>query len=116
MQQTFPFQPRGANPSGTAPAAQVSIAVTASQQDLSLVALVGATGPQGECTMRVANVGTDVIAWCYGAGKTGLTLSNGVPMLPNTIETFQLPAGVTTLGIIGAATNSTLRVVVGDGQ
>jgi hypothetical protein len=108
MQQQYPFQPRGA--SGNPPAAQASIAVTTAVQQLTLPQLPSEGG-----TMRVVVDGTSNIAWTFGVAA-GLTMNNGVPMLGNTVESFSIPASVTQLSVIGAATGSTLRVVVGDGQ
>lgn len=108
MQQQFPFQPRGA--SGTTPTAQTNIAVTAAVQQLTLPAI-----PAEGCSMRVVVDGTANIAWSYGV-SSGLTLDNGVHMLAQTVEVYSVPAGTTQLSVIGAATGSTLRVIVGDGQ
>jgi hypothetical protein len=113
MQNGFPFQPRAANQQP--PLAQDNIASTTSAvQTLTLTNTAG-TGLETECTIRVVNQGTDVTAWCYGT-RAGLTLANGILMLPNTVETFSLPAGVTTLSVIGSAGGNTFRVNAGDGM
>ncbi|CAB3782101.1 hypothetical protein [Paraburkholderia fynbosensis] len=102
------FQPRGAQ--GATPAAQAQIAVTTSVQQINLPAV-----PVQGGTMRMVVDGSANIAWSYGVSAS-LSMTNGVPMLANTIETFTVPDGVTQLSVIGAAAGSTLRIVVGDGQ
>lgn len=107
--QPVPFTPRAANQ--TTPAAQVNGAVTAAVTQIALPA-----GPYvSETTGRFIVDGTQPIAWAYGA-QSGLTTGNGCYMLANTVETFGIPAGVTQISVIAAATGSTLRIVVGDGQ
>lgn len=109
MQSGFPFLPRGANQNP--PVAQDNIATTAGVQTLTLTN----TGKvETETTIRVVNQGTDVTAWCFGV-QAGLTLGNGEFMLPNTVETFTLPAGITALSVIGSAGGNTFRVMAGDG-
>lgn len=106
MQTQFPFLPRAAN-QGT-PATQVTGAVTASVTNVAVPQV------ETECTIRVVNDGPQAFAWCFGAGA-GLTLANGVYMLPTTVETFTLPAGVTQIAVIAAATGSNIRIHFGDG-
>lgn len=108
MQQQYSFQPRGA--SGTTPAAQTNIAVTAAVQQLTLPPVPAEGG-----SMRIVVDGTSNIAWSFGVSGS-LALGNGVHMLANTIEMFSIPGGITQLSVIGAATGSTLRVMIGDGQ
>ncbi|HXP67562.1 MAG TPA: hypothetical protein VN815_18930 [Steroidobacteraceae bacterium] len=106
MQQDFPFQPAGMTgnaPNGT------SIAVTTAIQNFALPP----TGSDGG-SMRLVNNGNSAISWCYGS-STGLTAINGVVMLPNSVETFSLPGGISTLSVIGAAVGSTLSAAVGQG-
>lgn len=104
----FPFQPKGANQNP--PVAQANIVTTTAVQQVVLP--VGLTN--AECTMRVVNDGNDKIAWAYGV-TPGLTINNGEFMLPNTVESFMLPPGVTQLSVIGNAGGSTFRVHPGDG-
>jgi hypothetical protein len=108
MQTQFCFQPRASNQA--TPAGTVNGAVTASVTNIVLPVGPGLT----ECTARFVNSGAQVIFWSYGAGAS-LSVANGVPMLPNTVETFNIPAGVSQLAVIAAATGSTLYVTVGDG-
>lgn len=110
MQSGFPFLPRGANQNP--PKSQDQIATTNAVQQLNLT---NTGNVETECTIRVVNQGTDVTAWCFGAAA-GLTLNNGVLMLPNTVETFTLPAGVSQISLIGSAGGNTFRVIAGDGM
>lgn len=110
MQSPFPFQPRAANQNP--PKTQDQIATTNAQQALTL-ANTGSV--MTETVIRVVNQGADVTAWCYGS-QAGLTLNNGVLMLPNSVETFTLPAGVTQISVIGSAGGNTFRVMAGDGM
>lgn len=103
-----PFQPRGADQ--TTPAAQVTGAVTASVTQISLPA--GFSGAGGHARFCVQ--GADPVSWAYGS-RSGLTLGNGVFMLPNSIEVFAVPPGVSQISVISSGTASTMRIVVGDG-
>ncbi|WP_257834541.1 hypothetical protein [Burkholderia glumae] len=102
------FQPRGAQ--GTTPAATTNIAVTASVQQLALPSTTAES-----TTMRLTNSGTQTVFWSYGAAS-GLTVSNGVPVLANTVEEFTVPGGVSQISVIASATGSTLYATLGDGQ
>jgi hypothetical protein len=103
----FPFQPRSADQ--TTPAAQINGAVTASVTQINLPPLGSSA-----VTARFCVQGTDPVSWAYGS-RSGLTLGNGVFMLPNSVEVFSLPPGVTQISAISSGTASTLRIVVGDG-
>lgn len=106
--EALSFYPHGADTSP--PAAGVSLIVTASIQQITLPTI-----PAGGATMRIVVSGTSPIAFAFGA-VTGLTMQNGVVMLPGTVETFYVPPGTQKLSLIGAASGSTIYVNVGDGQ
>lgn len=106
--QVSAFTPRGANQ--TTPAAQVSIAVTAAIQQITLPTL-----SNGENVARFIVDGTAPLAWCYGT-NANLTVSNGVPMLANSVEVFGIPANILTISVIAGTTGSTLRINLGDGS
>lgn len=106
-QQEFPFQPRGA--SGTTPAAQTSIAITAAVQQLTLPPI-----PAEGCSALITVDGASNVAWSFGV-SSGLTLGNGVFLLANTQGAFSIPGGVTQMSVIGASAAGTFRVVIGDG-
>lgn len=107
MSQSYAFKPIGAgiNP----PAANATIAVTTGVQQISLPVANPGVG-----TMRLVVDGTQKVAWAYGA-TAGLTMANGIGMLPNTVEVFDLPPSITQLSVIAAATGSNFSIVVGDG-
>lgn len=106
--QVSAFTPRGANQ--TTPAAQVSVAVTASILQITLPTLAN-----GENVARFMVDGTQPIFWCYGT-NANLTTSNGVPMVSNSVEVFGIPAGTQTISVIAGTTGSTLRINLGDGS
>lgn len=107
MQQNFPFTPAGAQ--GTTPAAQVTLSLTTSVQQVTLPATA-----YDDNTMRIVVDGATNVAWSYGV-SSGLTLSNGVFQLGNSAVIYTLPPGVTQLSVIGSAASGTFRVVVGTG-
>ena len=82
-----------------------SLAVTGSSQSITLGAY------NGNASIRIVVVGTQTVFWNYDAAAATAT---STPMLANTIETFFLPAGTTTIRFIAAATGSTVYVTVGE--
>src|SRR6202158_2936995 len=106
MQSQCDFPPRA--PNQPPPVAQVVGAGTGAQATITVP--VGET----ECTMRIVIDGPASCGWCYG-NQAALTASNGVFMLGNTAETFNLPAGIATLSFICAA-GTNFRVMFGDGS
>jgi hypothetical protein len=111
MQNGFAFLPRAANQNP--PKSQDVLAATTNA--VQTLTLTNTGNVETECTIRVVNQGTDVTAWCFGV-QAGLTLANGVFMLPNTVETFTLPQGVSALSVIGSVGGNSLRVIAGDGM
>lgn len=109
MQTQFCFQPRASNQ--TPPAGTANGAVTAG---VTQIALPGQVPYETECTGRFVNSGSQTIFWAYGT-QAGLTVGNGVPMLAGTVETFNIPAGVSAISVIAGAVGSTLYITVGDG-
>jgi hypothetical protein len=108
MQTQFAFLPRAANQ--TPPRNQVNGAVTAAVTQITLTD----SPVETECTIRVIVDGAQSVAWCFGS-QAGLTVNNGVYQLGNTTETYTLPATITQISCIAAATGSTLRICFGDG-
>jgi hypothetical protein len=104
------FAPRGANQ--TTPAGTVHGAVGTSASNIALPTGFPAVS---ETVARFVNSGTDTIAWAYG-NATGLTATNGCVMLPNTVELFSIPGGVSSIEAIGVAGGNTLYIVPGDGN
>lgn len=109
MQAQFAFQPRASNQNP--PAGTTSGAVTAA---VTQIALPAPTPYETETTALFSNVGSQWVYWAYGA-QAGLAVGNGVPVGPGTQQTFNIPAGVTQISVIAAATGSTLNITVGDG-
>lgn len=101
----FAFQPAGAQ--GATPTASTTLAVTTSVAQLTLP-----VWPQAK-SLRLVNNGAAAIAWSYGV-SANLSMTNGVVMLPNTVETFSIPPGTTQLSVIGAAASS-FSASVGEG-
>ncbi|MGG2046765.1 hypothetical protein [Burkholderia gladioli] len=102
------FQPRGA--AGATPNSTTNLAVTTAVQQLTLPAV-----PAEGATLRLVCSGTQTVFWSYGV-SSGLTVSNGVPLLANTVEPFFVPGGATQISLIAAATGSTVYATIGDGQ
>lgn len=100
-------------PSGmqVTPPLGVTGTVTASVTQITLPAAADAASGS---TMRLSNVGTQAVSWCYGVAA-GLTATNGVVIPPNQSEKFMVPAGVTQISVIAAATGSSLNVTLGSG-
>lgn len=86
-----------------------NLVVTASAQTATL----GATVPSVGCIARIANIGTQTVFVRFDG--TVPTVSNALPILPNTVELFDLGPGA-TVQAIAAATGSTLYVTLGYGQ
>lgn len=67
---------------------------------------------------RLANVGTQTVfflAAAVGQPAPTATVANGVPLLPNTVETFTLPPNA-QIAAIAAAGGSVLYVTAGEGM
>lgn len=102
MQSIRPFgQIQGSNTS--------NIAVTATSQPLAVpVAGIGVR------SIRIANIGTQVIFLKFAAGTSAATVTTDMPMLANTVETFLLPNDIGSINVIAAATGSTMYLTVGE--
>lgn len=85
--------------------ATVNLAVTGTAQSLTV--------PGNPSTLRVANVGAQVI-FVRLDGVTA-TLAAGLPILPNTVETFD-SRGASSISAIAGGTGSTLYVTPGAGE
>lgn len=64
-------------------------------------------------TIRAVNSGGSVI---FVAFDTTATTTQGMMMLPNTVESFTLPNGSTTISALSTTTGNTLYITVGDGM
>lgn len=101
MQQNYPFQPRG----GANSTASLAVGTTAAP-----VVFAGVIPAEG-VTVRLVNGGSQVVFLSFSGTATLLA---GMPMIPNSVETFSLPPG-SVISAIAAATGSTLYATLGDG-
>lgn len=84
------------------------IAVTAANQTLTL-AITGDTATK----VRLRNVGTDEVYFAFGAAAN---TTSSMSMGAGHTEMFELPPGISTIGVIGATGGlSTLRATPGNG-
>lgn len=87
----------------------VNVAVTGSNQYLAMTSLGGMGG-----TVRLANVGNQTVFILFGTGVVASTTTTGHPILPNTVETFDMGAA-THIAVIAGTTGSTLYATSGQG-
>lgn len=85
-----------------------NLAVTASDQTVTVTQTIPAKG----CQARLVNSGTQVVFFRFDG--TTVTVNNGIPLLPNTVEVFDIMLGA-SIHAIAAATGSTLYVTLGYG-
>lgn len=96
-----PFQPvAGAN------TATDTIAATAKTLTLPL----GTASPNRQ--LRIANVGTATVFITFGVTAT---VSNGMPILTNTVVSITPPPNSTTMSYIGSAANGSIYATLGSG-
>jgi hypothetical protein len=88
--------------------ATVNVAVTGSAQNLTFTAPATNTSP----VLRLCNIGTQTVFINFQATAT---VSNGIPLLANSAETFE-QGSTTTLSVIAATTGSTLYATTGFGE
>lgn len=98
MSSLFNFKPV---PQGT-----VSGAVTGVAADITFVA--------GANSVRLVNVGNQVIFWKFNTG--GASVTTDTPLLPNSAEVFAVPPSVSKISAIAAGAGSTLYVTPGVGN
>lgn len=109
MQQNYPFQPRGANQISAVSTNSGAVTASATQITLPQTAAEGGT-------MRLVNSGPNTVFFLYGnVAVTASGTAMGVPLLPNSAESFSLPGNVTQISVIAATTGNTLYVTMGDG-
>lgn len=99
---TRPFEPKGVT---------VNLAVTASTQSLALT-----RAGMGTQTVRLAVAGTDPVFVTFGVDGVEATTTDSMYLLPNSVETFLLPRGVTHIAAISSGTASTLYATTGEGN
>jgi hypothetical protein len=94
------FEPTGAT---------VNEAVTAAAETVSLAGRLS----DRDGAIRVANIGTVTIFITLDG--TTPTVSNAIPLVANTAESFSMPAGKTDVKHIAAGAGSTIYVTPGRG-
>jgi len=79
-------------------------------------ASVAVTRPSiGTQAVRLFNSGTNVIYVSFGTSGVAATVAISIPMLPNSIEIFGLPNGVTHVAAISGIAGNTLYITTGEG-
>lgn len=92
-------------------AATQNTVVTATAQTVTLNYTLGTN------SVRFVNVGTAVVFVLQGeVSQTAATVSNAIPILPNTERILTFSQGTTTYSVIAAGTGSTLYSTVGEGR
>lgn len=99
------FRPLGVNRT-------VNIAVTTASQTLPIP-----DTPFGTRSVRMVNFGSQVIFIDFlNSGTVGnASVTNSIPLLPNTVEVFTIGNDLGSIITIAAATGSTLYVTYGEG-
>lgn len=101
MMQIRPFNYRGNT---------INLAVTATSQNIALT-----QGGVGTSTVRVVNVGTNLIFFLLGKDNTVVvSATNGVPILPNSSETFLVPNDCLYIAVISSAVGNTAYFTTGE--
>lgn len=92
----------------------VNLAVTASAQTISYATLSSSgAGVQSSMTVLLTNIGNQVVFWLPKVTAT-VTVSNGIPLPPNSQKAFTFPAG-SDLGFIAPDIGSTVYATLGEG-
>lgn len=68
----------------------------------------------GTQSVRIVNSGAQTVFLNFGVSTVAATLAAGMPMLPNTVESFLLLNDVTHIAAIAAATGSTIYITTGE--
>jgi hypothetical protein len=100
MMQIRPFSYKGKTVSLTVGVASTNVAITQS-----------GVGTQ---SIRLTNVGSNVVFFNLGKDNTTAAGLTDVPLLPNSVETFLLPNDITYIAAIAAATGNTLYITTGE--
>ena len=88
------------------PQATVSGAVTGVSADITMAA--------GADTVRLTNVGSQVVFWKANTG--GASATADTPLLPNSTEVFSVPPATTIIAAVAAGAGSTLYISPGVGN
>lgn len=91
------------------PTVTQNLAVTAGAASITL----NNNGRALSRTVRVVNSGSNSV---FVSFDTTATTTQGMIMLPNTVESFTLPQACATISFIATATGNTVYVTTGDGM
>lgn len=92
------------------PTVTQNLAVTAGAASITLNNLNNRSTAR---TIRAANSGSNAV---FVAFDTTATTTQGMILLPNTVESFTLPQGTTTISAIATSTGNTIYITTGDGM
>ena len=92
----------------------VSLSVTTSSARVAKTALPTNSGGATH-ELRIVNTGTVVVFVAFGDGTVTADAATGMPILPNTVESFQLSASQTHIAGICASGTATLYATTGLG-
>jgi len=70
---------------------------------------------QRQQNVRILNNGANLVFINFSVGAGTAVATTDMPILPNSVEVFQIPATVTHINAIALATGNTLYWTVGDG-
>jgi hypothetical protein len=65
--------------------------------------------------VRIANTGTAVAFIAFGNSAVAATVAAGIPILPNTVESFEIAASATHVAAITSSGTATIHVTSGFG-
>jgi len=71
--------------------------------------------PGQPSTVLLTNVGTAVVFVAFGDSAVTASLTTSKPLLPNSDQSFSLPASATHIAAIAAGAGSTLYATPGEG-
>lgn len=84
---------------------------------LATTANVAVSAPgMGNRTIRIVNVGTNVVFINIGTSGVTATTTTSIPLLPNSAEVFFLRRENTHVAAIAGATGNTLYITTGESQ
>lgn len=90
----------------------VNLAVLATTANVQVIPIVA-----GSHTVRIANIGTNVVFVEFGTpNTTAATVTTSMPLLPNSVETFWFHNDWQYVAAIAASTGNTIYVTTGEGS
>ncbi len=95
-----PFQPVGNTSSATVSTGSQAIAIN--------------NVPRGTSSVRIVNTSAGVVYIGFGASDVTVAAATGMPMLPGTVETFQIRNETTHVAVRGAEATGSVFVTSGE--